>query len=156
MFWLTGFLEVFVPWIILYKYNRSNSFVIVFTCSIAFQRYQTWYGNNYLNLIDCQASQKKDEVLVSLHRATSHDVARPLFPLDVNQSQTRASVYMLTLIGPLGVAPLPSGLIVACWPSSSASQNGAGQKEIKWGHLTCAVVERSWWSDQLPIMSNFC
>ena len=70
MFWLAGFLEVFVPWINLFKYKRSNSFVIVFTCSIAFKRYQTWYGNNYLNLIDCQASQKKDEVLVSLHRGT--------------------------------------------------------------------------------------
>ena len=75
MFWLAGFLEVFVPWINLFKYNRSNSFVIVFTCSIAFKRYQTWYGNNYLNLIDCQASQKKDEVLASLHRATSRDLS---------------------------------------------------------------------------------
>ena len=66
-----GFLEVFVPWIILYKSNRNNLFVIMFTCSIAFQRYQTWHGNNYLNLINCQAGQKRDGVLVSLHRATS-------------------------------------------------------------------------------------
>ena len=119
MFWLAGFLEVFVPLIILYKYNRSNSFVIVFTCSIAFQWYQTWYGNNYLNLIDCQASQKKDEVLVSLHRATSRDVARPLLLLDVNQSQTRASIYMLTLIGPLDIIRSWSRtrtLITACCP----------------------------------------
>ena len=70
------FLEVFVPWIILYNSYRNNFFVIVFTCSIAFQRYQTWYGNNYLNLINYQAGPKKCEVLVSLHRATSRDVAR--------------------------------------------------------------------------------
>jgi len=69
-----GFFEVFVPWIILYKSNRNNLFVIMFTCSIAFQRYQTWHGNNYLNLINCQAGQKRDGVLVSLHRATSRDV----------------------------------------------------------------------------------
>ena len=74
MFWLVGFLEVFVPWIILYKCNRSNSFVIVFTCSIAFQWYQTWYGNNYLNLTSYQAGQKKGLVIVNLHRATLRDV----------------------------------------------------------------------------------
>ena len=70
------FLEVFVQLIILSKSDRTNSFAIVFTWSRAFQRYQTWYGNNYLNLINYWAGQKKGEVLVSLHRATSHDVAR--------------------------------------------------------------------------------
>ena len=39
----------------------------------------------------------------------------------------RASIYMLTLISPLGVAP-PDVQVVACWPSSSTPQNGAGQK----------------------------
>ena len=57
------FLEVFIPWIILSNGYSNNLFVIVFTCSIAFQRYQTWYGNNYLNLINSQAGQKKDKVL---------------------------------------------------------------------------------------------
>ena len=71
----TGFLEVFVPWIILYKSNRNNLFVIVFPCSRAFQWYQTWNGNNYLNMINYQVGQKKDKVLVSLHLATSRDVA---------------------------------------------------------------------------------
>ena len=72
----TRILEVFVPLIILSKSKKNNIFVIVFTCSIASQRYQTWYGNNYLNLINYQAGQKKGEVLVSLHRATLHIVAR--------------------------------------------------------------------------------
>ena len=64
----TRILEVFVPLIILSKSKRNNLFEIVFTCSIAFQRYQTWHGNDYLNLINCQAGQKRDEVLVSLNR----------------------------------------------------------------------------------------
>ena len=34
------------------------------------------YGYNYLNLINSQAGQKKDKVLVSLHRATSHDLEK--------------------------------------------------------------------------------
>ena len=67
------FLEVFVPLSILSKSNRNNLFVVLFACSIAFQRYKTWYGNNYLNLINCHAGQKKGEVLVRLDRATPRD-----------------------------------------------------------------------------------
>ena len=70
------FLEVFVPWTILYNSYRNDFFEIVFTCSIAFQRYQTWYGNNYLKLTNCWAGQKKAEFLFSLHRATSHDLEK--------------------------------------------------------------------------------
>ena len=68
------FLEVFVPVIILFKGYMNNLFIIVFSCSRAFHWYQTWYVNNYLNLINCQAGQKKCVVLVSLPRATSRDV----------------------------------------------------------------------------------
>ena len=57
-----GFLEVFVSVIIHIKSNRNNSFIIVFTCSRAFQRYQTWYVYDHLNLISCQAGQKKSVV----------------------------------------------------------------------------------------------
>ena len=67
---LPRFLEVFVPWVILFKGYNNNLFVILFTCSIAFQRYQTWYGNNYLNLINSQAGPKKKI------KYTSRDVAR--------------------------------------------------------------------------------
>ena len=70
------FLVVFVPLSILYKSNRNDLFVVVFVCSISFQQYQTRYGNNYLNLINSQAGQKKGEVLVSLYRVTSRDSAR--------------------------------------------------------------------------------
>ena len=135
MFWLAGFLEVFVPWTILYKYNRSNSFVIVITCSIALQRYQTWYGYNYLNLIDCQASQKKDEVLVSLHRATSRDVARRrATSLSIGCQPITDKSFSLHAYSDWSIrrCPLRSLLKVACWPSSSASQNGAGQKSVWW------------------------
>ena len=64
------FLEVFVPWTILYNSYRNDFFEIVFTCSIACERYQTWYGNNYLNLINSQAGPKKKI------KYTSRDVAR--------------------------------------------------------------------------------
>ena len=104
MFWLEGFLEVFVPWIILYKYNRSNSFVIVFTCSIAFQWYQRWYGNNYLNLIDCQASQKKDGVQVSLHRATSRDVSLTIHSARLLTSSGQIEVTKWAILGVIQTA----------------------------------------------------
>ena len=65
-----GFLEDFVRLSILSKSNRNDLYVIVFYCSIDFQRYQIWYGNNYLNLINCQAGTK---ILESLYRTTSRE-----------------------------------------------------------------------------------
>ena len=62
---------VFVPVIILFKSNMDAITIIMFYCSIPFQRYQTWYGNNYLNLISSHASPWENVVLVMLHRATS-------------------------------------------------------------------------------------
>ena len=76
---------VFVPGIILFKSNMDAISIIMFYCSIPFQRYQTWYVNNYLNLISSHASPWEGVVLVMLHRAMSRDVARchrPITGLD--------------------------------------------------------------------------
>ena len=70
-----------MPLSILSKSNRNDLFVTVFACSIAFQRYQTWYSKNYPKLINCQAGQKKGEVLVSLYCMNTRDVARSLATL---------------------------------------------------------------------------
>ena len=56
---ISRFLEVFVQSNILFKNKMNTWSPMLFSCSRAFQQYQTWYASNYLNLINCWAGQKK-------------------------------------------------------------------------------------------------
>ena len=85
--------------IILFKSNMDAISNVMFYCTIPFQRYQTWYVYNYLNLISSHASSWEGVVLVMVQRATSSSKCvqfPPCWYATVHRTMYTCTFYSIT------------------------------------------------------------